>query len=268
MAGLDVSGETAYRCCELCEHRCAVNRLGKRAGRCHADAVPRVFQYGVEYGEERELLPCQVVYLSGCDLRCAFCISGRESFDSAIGRPLTDQLFKQIVRTAREAGARTLQFSGGEPSIHAPALLPLIEGSPLPVVWKTALHETIETLELLLPHVAAFVADLKFGNDGCALRLAQVPRYVATAQRNLRFLAQRSRLIVRHLVLPNHINCCARPLLKWLAEQCPAIPLSLRDGYVPAWRASSHHDIAAPMSLAAMSEVKQLARSLNLNLIT
>ena len=62
---------SAYSCCNLCEHRCGVDRRSGELGFCRATSVARVFRHRVEYGEEIELVPSHLFYLSGCDLHIA-----------------------------------------------------------------------------------------------------------------------------------------------------------------------------------------------------
>ena len=88
--------------------------------------------------------------------------------------------------------------------------------------------------------VDTYVADFKFGNNECARRLASVEKYVETVTRNLRIAAKQGDLIVRHLVLPGHFDCCFRPIVSWLREHLPQVKFSLRTSYLPRWRA--RHD--------------------------
>lgn len=53
-----------YRDCLLCEHRCRVDRMAGARGKCKAGAEARVFRHRVEYGEELELVPSHLFYLS------------------------------------------------------------------------------------------------------------------------------------------------------------------------------------------------------------
>ena len=62
-----------------------------------------------------------------------------------------------------------------------------------------------------------WLADFKFGNDACALRLAKVPDYTSSVRENLLWADRHSELIVRHLLMPGHIECCWRPVAEWLA---------------------------------------------------
>ena len=83
--------------CLLCEHRCGADRRAGERGPCKADAVARVFKHRVEFGEEQELIPSHLFYLSGCDLRCAFCIAEVNAFDPRRGRALTPEFFTEAV---------------------------------------------------------------------------------------------------------------------------------------------------------------------------
>ena len=38
---------------------------------------------------------------------------------------------------------------------------------------------------------------------------------------------------IRHLVMPNHVDCCTRPVLAWLAENMPDVPVNIMDQYRP-----------------------------------
>ena len=107
-----------YRRCTLCEHRCAVDRAGGQRGACGAGAPARVHRHRVEYGEEPELVPSHLFYLSGCNLRCAFCIGESNSFDPRRGRLLTASFFGKALAWGRGQGAANLQWVGGEPTVH------------------------------------------------------------------------------------------------------------------------------------------------------
>src|ERR1700716_3363515 len=117
-----------YRQCALCEHRCGVDRASPGRGRCKAGNTANVFRHRIEYGEEIQLVPSHLFYLSGCDLRCGFCIAGANAFDPRRGQTLTAEFFEKAVATGRAQGARTLQWVGGEPTIHLPAIFEAMAG--------------------------------------------------------------------------------------------------------------------------------------------
>jgi putative pyruvate formate lyase activating enzyme len=222
--------------------------------------APRVFCHRVEYGEEPQLVPSQLFYLSGCDLRCAFCIAELDAFDPSRGEELTSEFFNAAVAAGRSQGARNVQWVGGEPTIHLPAILEVMSHCDElpPIVWKSDFHGSEEAFELLDGVVETYVADFKFGNDRCAARLAGVKNYQRIVTRNLRIASRQGKLIVRHLLLPGHTDCCLRPILQWMSQNLPQAPLSLRDGYTPAWRADRFVELRRPIDRNAMNEAKKL----------
>ena len=258
-----------YKNCALCEHRCRVDRTIGDIGFCKAGNTANVFRHRIEYGEELELVPSHLFYLSGCDLRCGFCIAGINAFDPSRGSKLTSGFFNDAVRWGQDRGARNIQWVGGEPTIHLPAILDVMSRCPQlpPVVWKSDFYGTPEVFELLSGVVDVYVADFKFGNDSCARRLAGIDNYLSIVTRNLTIAASQSKLIVRHLLLPGHAECCYRPIVHWLRHNLPSAPLSLRDSYLPSWRASRFADLAHPLDPRDGKEALDLANRMGLKVI-
>jgi putative pyruvate formate lyase activating enzyme len=231
--------------------------------------VANVFRQRVEYGDEREIAPSHLFYLSGCDLRCVFCINELNAFDPSRGQTLTAEFFRTAVSEGVRAGARTVQWVGGEPTIHLPAILDAMsdcEELP-PVVWKTDLHATPEALCLLDGVVDIYLVDYKFGNDACARHLAKVNDYLSILRRNLMQVICKGDVIVRHLLLPGHFECCVRPLVAWLAAELPHVKVSLRDGYLPHWQAGRYLELVKPLERDAPGRARELACNAGLRLI-
>jgi putative pyruvate formate lyase activating enzyme len=257
------------RRCTLCEHRCGADRAAGDRGPCRAGTTARIYKQRVEWGEEAEIAPSHLFYLSGCDLRCAFCIAGANAFDPRRGRPLTASFLGEAVARGRCEGARTLQWVGGEPTIHLPTILGAMAGCDNlpPIVWKSDFHGTPEAFALMEGVVDVYLADFKFGDDACARRIAGVDNYLAIVTRNLAIAASQGDLIVRHLLLPGHFDCCFRPIVAWLRANLPRAKFSLRDGYLPAWRADREPELAHPLAPGAASRAFDLADRSGLRII-
>lgn len=235
--------------CWLCEHRCGVNRRAGDRGPCKAGPEARVFRHRVELGEEVELIPSHLFYLSGCDLRCCFCIAEANAFNPSVGTPLDTEFLSAAIAWGRTQGARNIQWVGGEPTIHLPAILNAMAGCDdlPPVVWKSDFYGTPEAFELLDGIADVYVADFKFGNDACAHRLAKVDRYVSVVTRNLKTAAAQGDLIVRHLLLPGHFDCCYQPIVKILSRELPGVKFSIRSGFLPRWQANNYTELSKPL---------------------
>jgi putative pyruvate formate lyase activating enzyme len=261
--------QAQYACCTLCEHRCGIDRA-RGKGRCHAGTIPHVFRNRVECGEEEIFNPCHLFYMSGCDLRCVFCINELNTVDATRGQELTPQFFREAVARGQQRGAKTVQWVGGEPTIHLPAILRVMaEVVPLPpVVWKSNFHFTSEALALLKGVVDYFVADYKFGNDHCARRLGGMADYTAIVQRNLVAAAKEARLIVRHLVMPGHWECCFMPVVRWLSRNLPEAEVSIRGGFLPRWRAGHFPELAHVVDQRTFAQAQETARQWQLKVVS
>jgi putative pyruvate formate lyase activating enzyme len=207
--------------------------------------------------------------LSGCDLRCAFCIAGANAFNPQVGTELTGSFLSDAIRWGQERGAINIQWVGGEPTIHIPAILrAMSDCDQLPaIVWKSDFYGTPAAFSLLKGIVNVYVADFKFGNDECAERLAGIDRYVSVIIRNLHAAGRDADLIVRHLLLPGHFDCCYRPIVDYMARELAGVKFSIRSGYLPRWRAHSYSELARPLESQVADAARDLAIERGLNVI-
>jgi putative pyruvate formate lyase activating enzyme len=97
--------------------------------------------------------------------------------------------------------------------------------------------------------------------------LAKVPDYVATVRENLLWANEHSELIVRHLLMPGHIDCCWRPVAEWLAAKLPGVKVNLRSGFWPAWHASRHTELHEPVSANEKRQAMEIAAEFEIKLV-
>ncbi|HWW01856.1 MAG TPA: radical SAM protein [Candidatus Acidoferrum sp.] len=255
--------------CRFCAHDCGVNRLASALGPCRAGPECRVFSAQLEAGDELELIPTFAIALSGCDLRCDFCITGLNSWSPRSGESLRTESLAQKAGVALDNGAKTVMLLGGEPTIHLPAALEIAAAMPVEakLVWKTNAHGSSQARELLDGIFDVWLADYKFGNDACAERLADSHDYTRILRENLLWADTHSELIVRHLLMPGHLDCCWRHVAEWLAKELPRVKVSLRAGFWPAWHSARHSELRRPRPCGETTRAFQLAAALGLNLI-
>ena len=255
--------------CRFCAHDCGVNRLAGETGLCHATADTRFFLAQTEVSDELELIPTFAVALSGCDLRCDFCITGRESWNPRAGLGFDAATVAKRAEAALNQSATTIMVLGGEPTIHLPAALEFVSHLPASakLVWKTNAHGSAQARALLDGMFDVWLTDFKFGNDICAQRLAKVSDYVRVVQENLLWANDHSELIVRHLLMPSHVECCWRLVAKWLADNLPGVKVNLRSGFWPAWQAARHAELRQTVSGLETRRAGEIADEFGLNLI-
>jgi len=256
--------------CRLCPRDCRVERSAGKTGWCGAGADARYFMEFVHYGEEAELVPSHTLYLTGCNLRCLFCHTGIERKERE-AEPLTPERLKAIAERGQREGARNLNLLGGEPVVNLPALLRLLAaaGNLPPLVWNTNLYCTAEALEMVAGLPTVYLVDLKFGNDECPEKVSDAQDYWEVVRARLRELWSResNKLIVRHLVLPGHLDCCTRPALEWLAGELGRVQVSLKTGYLVMPAAREDAQLGRFLTDDEARKAEALARSLDIELV-
>ncbi len=231
--------------CQLCERRCKAARAEGKAGTCGV-VETRVSSSFMHHGEEYELVPSHTIFFSGCNLECQFCQNHDISRRPLSGARVTPELAAQLIHE-EETGSRNVNWVGGDPIPNVPFILKVLRviDSPRPhaQVFNSNMYMTEETLRLLDGTMDLYLADFKYGNDECAERLSHVNNYFAVVSRNHNLASEQAELLVRHLVLPGHVDCCSIPVLDWLRENIGPLRVNVMDPYRPAYRAREHEDI-------------------------
>jgi len=198
-------------------------------------------------------------------MTCSFCLTGESSQNGAAGDPIdVDALADRIA--ARPRQVRSVTLLGGEPTIHLDAALEIAARVPreLPFVWKTNGYASPEGLALLDGVPDVVLADYKFGNDRCAEGLAGIPDYTEVLRNNLRWAARTSRLLVRHLLMPGHLDCCWRPVAEWLRRELADVPVSLMTGFLPVFRAARDPALGRTNRAEECRRAREILHSLGL----
>ena len=220
-----------------------------------------------------------------------------------VDRALAVQLQSLFARAAAMQ-VKTVSLLGGEPSLYLPEireawLMAQRDGVPVPpVVLNSNMLLEPEDIASCRNFVSAYVADLKFGNDFCARTLTS--RSAETGEHQARALAGRDgagaaggngecgsersyfrtataamkavasqsqhQLIIRHLPLPGHLECCTKPVLDWIARELPGMQVHLMLGYYPNGR-SGIPGIERTLTQGEAAEILELAARLSVNLI-
>ncbi len=232
--------------CHLCERRCRVNRLKKETGYCNIPAVSRYSSEFLHYGEEPELVPSHTIFFNGCNLDCVYCQNWEISKEVKGGNAiLPTRISEKIIRRKME-GSKNVNFVGGEPTPHLKTILQILNNysAQIPVVWNSNMYLSIEAMKLLDRTIDLYLADFRYGTDKCAEQLSDVPNYLETVHRNLKEADRQTDVLIRHLVLPGHIECCTKHVANWVSENLGEnTRFNLMFQYRPAYKAHEHPQI-------------------------
>jgi putative pyruvate formate lyase activating enzyme len=240
---LDLKIELAGRIlasCHFCTRKCGTNRAKGELGYCKCGTQITVSTMFQHMGEEPELVPSGTIFTHGCTMCCRHCQNWTISQWFEKGEAYTCQQLAAAVERLRNSGCRNINLVGGEPTPWIEQWLETFRDVSInvPVVWNSNSYYSEETAKLLGGFVDVYLLDFKYGASECAKRISDTPDYWDACIRNHLYGKKYGELLVRVLVLPGHLDCCAKPILNWIAQNLdPAIRINVMSQYRPEWRA-------------------------------
>lgn len=263
---LDLKNLTADRMlssCHFCEHRCLVDRHAGETGVC---GVPKTSRYASEFlhhGEEPELVPSHTIFFTGCTFTCVYCQNWDIATRPESGEEVDTALLARKIEQGFQSGSRNVNFVGGNPDSHLHTCIAIVSRleSDIPVVWNSNAYASLETMNLLDGLVDIFLSDFRYGNDDCAREYSGVDRYLEAVTRNLILARGQAEVMIRHLVLPGHLECCTRPVMKWVSANLPGVYFNLMFQYRPVYRATRYPGLDRTLTDAEKRRALVLAAS-------
>jgi putative pyruvate formate lyase activating enzyme len=261
--------EIMFHHCQICEKACKIDR-GHEKGECGVND-PLIASEFLHLGEELPLVPSHTIFFAGCNFRCVYCQNWDISQQPSMGISLSEKKLAERIDKRREEGSRNVNFVGGDPTPNLPYILRTMDlvKENIPVVWNSNMYLSSKAIKLLDGFVDLYLTDFKYGNNQCAFRLSGISNYMEIVGRDHMIAWQGGDMIIRHLVLPNHVECCSKPLLRWIVENIGnEVVINIMGQYHPVYRAISHPDISRLPFNREVSEVLHYAKDLGfINLI-
>jgi putative pyruvate formate lyase activating enzyme len=272
---LDLKVEIADRIlsdCHLCTRRCGANRLTGERGFCRCGTEITVSSIFEHMGEEPELVPSGTIFTMGCTMRCKHCQNWTISQWAENGEIYKTEELAKEVENLRAGGCRNANLVGGEPTPWLEQWLKTFRhvNANIPVVWNSNTYYSPETAQLLAGFADIYLLDFKYGPRECAEKISDAPNYWEACTRNHLVAKKYGELIIRVLVLPNHLECCTKPILNWIAENLGTeTRVNVMFQYRPEWRAYEIPELRRRLTQNEMGMAMQLAREAKLvNFIT
>lgn len=176
------------------------------------------------------------VFFAGCGILIHNCqnhdISQERPFQGVV---VNGEKLALIMKELRREGVRNINHVGGDPT---PNLHVIVDGIRrldvnVPQLWNSNMYCSLETMKLLREIIDIWLPDMKYGNDKCALRYSAAPKYWEVVTRNLKLAHAWGDIIIRHLVMPSHVECCTKPVLRWISENLPRSLVNIMEQYRP-----------------------------------
>lgn len=268
--------------CTLCPRECKVNRNEGQLGRCRAGKNIKIALSNLHYYEE----PCisgkngsGTVFFTGCNLSCKFCQNYKVS-QEFLGYEITIEDLANEFLKLQNAGAHNINL------VTAFAYVPMIvealdiaksKGLNIPIVYNTSGYESLETLKMLDGYIDVYLPDLKYAYDELSKDLSDVNNYFEIAKNAIKEMKRQvgnpvfdengmiqKGLIVRHLVLPNHLQN-SKKVLKWIRDNLGTETyVSVMAQYFPSYKANETEDVNRKLSEEEYKEIENYFYRLSL----
>ncbi len=268
--------------CELCPHRCKVNRASGKIGRCRCDDKIKIALASIYEFEE----PCisgkngsGTVFFSNCNLNCIYC-QNYEISQQGKGREISIEKLAEIFLMQQEKGVNNINLV--TPTMYVYQIIEAIKiarrsGLTIPIIYNTNGYENVETIKLLNGYIDVYLPDLKYYSDVLSKKYSNVNHYFETATKAIKEMYEqvgtakfdengiiKKGVIIRHLILPNHLQN-TKHILKWVKKNMPEDTyVSIMAQYFPTYKAKQDESVNRKLTKKEYREIENFLYTLNL----
>ncbi len=267
--------------CEICPHKCNVNRENGQIGRCKCNDKIKIALVSTHEYEE----PCisgkngsGTVFFSNCNLNCMYC-QNYEISQLGKGREITIEELADIFIKQQEKGVNNINLV--TPTMYAYQIIEAIKiarknGLNLPIIYNTNGYERVETIKALDGYIDVYLPDLKYYSDTLSKKYSNVDKYFEVATKAIKEMYRQvgqatfnekgiiqKGVIIRHLILPNHLQN-TKHILKWIKENLGDIYVSIMAQYFPTYKAKGDSLIGRKLTKKEYKEIENFLYTLEL----
>ena len=268
--------------CEICPHRCKVNREIGNIGRCRCDNKIKIALASIHKFEE----PCisgkygsGTVFFSNCNLSCTYC-QNYEISQLGKGKEISIEKLAEIFLSLQDKNVNNINLV--TPTMYVYQLIEAIKlakrsGLKIPIIYNTNGYENVETIRALKGYVDVYLPDLKYYSNNLDKKYSNVNNYFEIATRAIKEMYEQvgnaifdingiiqKGVIIRHLVLPNHLQN-SKHILRWIKENMPDdIYVSIMAQYFPTYKAKQEKDINRKLTQKEYKEIENYLYTLEL----
>lgn len=238
--------------CTLCPRNCNVDREAGERGVCGVTGEGVLGARAALHMWEEPCISGEcgsgTVFFSGCSLRCIYC-QNYEIAHAETGKRITVERLSEIFLELAKKGAHNINLV--TPTHYTPEIIRAVLraracGLTLPIIYNCSGYEKVETLKMLEGIVDIYLTDFKYMEPDLAAKFSKAPDYPTIAKEALKEMVRQTGapvfdendlmkkgVIVRHLLLPNHLKN-AKAVVQYVYETYgDQVYLSLMNQYTP-----------------------------------
>ncbi len=239
-----------YKSCTLCPRKCMVNRY-QELGFCKLNNELRVALARPFFYEEPPISGTKgsgTIFFSGCNLKCIFCQNIQISKYNK-GLKISIKRLAEIMLELQKKEVHNINLV--TPTMYIPSIIKAIKkakrnGLRIPIIYNSSGYENVNALKLLDGYIDIYLPDFKYYDNTLALKYSKCPNYLENAMLAIKEMYKQTGpcifdkngiikkgVIIRHLVLPNHIDDSKKIINYLYNEYHDNIFLSIMNQYTP-----------------------------------
>lgn len=219
------------------------------------------------------------IFFCHCNLKCVYCQNWQISQGAGGGfREYRGDEVVEIMLKLQEQRANNINLVS--PTVWFFWLKEILKkakknGLKVPVVWNSNGYENVRVLGEFERLVDIYLPDFKYSNEKLAIKyssaknypkiaeeaILEMQRQVGDLKKDKNGIAKKG-LIVRHLVLPGHLED-TKKCLEFIRSISPNIHLSLMSQYNPVYKAKYFPEINRTLKREEYKEVLKMVRDLD-----
>ena len=268
--------------CEICPRKCKVNRNNNQIGWCKSTDRVKIGLYSIHNFEE----PCisgdkgsGTVFFSNCTMNCIFC-QNYEISQLGKGKEISIEELANIFIKQQEKGVHNINLV--TPTSYVYQIIEAIKiakakGLNIPIVYNTNGYENIETIKALNGYVDVYLPDLKYAEEKLAIEYSGAKNYFEVATNAIKEMIKQvgniklnedgiiqKGFIIRHLVLPNHIENSKKVLL-WIKQNLPNdIYVSIMAQYFPTYKAKENQELNRKLTKKEWEQIEKYVEEIDI----
>lgn len=249
-------------CCTLCPRECSVDRFEGGNGYCGTDAGMNISAICVHRGEEPPISgPYGIcnVFFGGCNLQCVYCQNHDISKPGGTYRAKIFTQEKAVDTIEKILSDKIIAVGFVSPSHVVPQVKALIRelnrrGHHPITVYNTNAYDKPEVIDCLEGIIDIYLPDYKYVTPEISVRYSDSFNYPDVALKALKRMyfqkgstlsldnegRAESGILIRHLVLPGHVEESKKILRSIAEELSPGVHLSLMSQYHPTKNVMKH----------------------------
>lgn len=252
-------------------------------GRCKQTDKVKISLANLHFFEE----PCisgkngsGTIFFTGCNMNCKFC-QNFEISQLCKGKDTEIEDLANEFLNLQKRGVNNINLVTGV--VFVPQIIEALKiaknrGLSIPILYNSSGYEKKETIQMLKGYIDIYLPDLKYYYNDLAKKLSGIDNYFENATEAIKEMYNqvgkpefdengiiKKGLIIRHLILPNHLQN-TKQVLKWIKKNINSnVYVSVMAQYFPQYKALNMEDINRKLTIDEYNEIEEYIYKIGLN---